>query len=211
MPEAPKPGAKLQPKMVGVEIKPSPAAADQPTDAPAALPLARVQQVERGDDALACIAMLSKLPLDKVTELAYTLGYPKFGPAYVPDDMLAALAMKAGHWVAKNYKDFTSFETLPPIAILYVDYSEQMDIGRTVLWLRPPQLTDPGTRASPVASRSKQESPRLDLGSRVDLGHGLVIDPAFWIRTEQQILTGAATLHFVPGWFMELAKAVPKP
>lgn len=205
MPEASKPGPKLQSKTVGVEIKSAPAATVKPTDAPAALPLIRVQQSERGDDALACIAMLCKLPLTKVTEMAYTMGYPKFGPAYVPDDMLAALVMKGGEWVAKNYKEFESFEVLPPIAILHVDYSEELDIGRTVLWLRPPESTELSKPQPSVVTSAKQQVHQLGIGSPVELAHGLVIDPAFWIKPAQQVLTGAAILHFVPSWFMEIA------
>lgn len=204
MPEASKPGFQLQPKSVRLETKSSPAATFKPTDALAALPLIRVQQAERGDDALACVAMLCNLSLEKVTEIAHTMGYPKFGPAYVTDDMLAALAMKGGQWVAKNYEEFESFEALPPIAILYVDYSEEMEVGRTVLWLRPPRSTDLDKQQHSTVSSATQEVLELGIGSPVELGHGLVIDPAFWIKPAQQIISGAAILHFVPSWFMEL-------
>lgn len=215
MSDVSKPDEKSLPKTTATaEVKTNVSAIKQHAAGPLSLatnpspPIARIEQTERCDDAIACVAMLCRMPLERVTELAHGLGYPKVGPAYFTDDMLAALAMKAGNWVAKNYKEFVNVETLPPIAILYVDYSEAMDVGRTVLWLRPPAPADasklPPTQA---AHRASQVPLQVVGGSRVELGPGFVIDPAHWIKPEQRVLTGVSIMHFVPGWFMELTQA----
>ena len=180
-------------------------------------PVTRVQQQERCDDALACIAMLSAKSLAEVVELAFSVGYPRVGPAFVSDDMLVILAMKSGGWVGKNYKPFESFAKLPPIAILYVDYSEVMDVGRTVLWLRPPKEDGASSLKSAasnktlsIASPGNKMPASEGVGATMDLGAGYVIDPAYWITPEQQVLTGVAAVHFQAEWYMEMNLSATK-
>ena len=175
------------------------------------VPVARIQQQERGDDPLACLAMLSSKSLAEVTELAYSVGYPRHGPAYVPDEMLVVLALKSGGWVAKNYKEFDTFNQLPSIAIVYVDYCQAIDLGRTVLWLKHPKsqghtTSKPQALAKSSASALPMTKPANLAGSSstLDLGAGYVIDPAYWITPEQQIITGITSVHFEPMWYMEL-------
>lgn len=174
-------------------------------------PVPRIQQIERCDDPLACLAMLSKKSLEEVTALAHEAGFPRQGPAYIPDEMLVVLAMKSGGWVAKNYKEFTSFSQLPSIAILHVDYSEAIDLGRTVLWLKPPLPEGLQENKAPALAPIDSDTPLAShpsssagSASLFDLGSGYVIDPAYWIEPEQQILTGVTPVHFQPWWYMEL-------
>ncbi|MBF5004761.1 hypothetical protein [Diaphorobacter caeni] len=215
MPDDSKPGDVPSPKMTtspdakttsSAAVAKTAASTSPQTPPKPSPPVSRVEQSDRCDDALACVAMLCRMPLDKVTEMAHGLGYPKVGPAYVTDDMLVAFVMKAGNWVAKSYKDFTHFDALPPIAILYVDYSEVLDVGRTVLWLRPPAPSDAVKLSTKAAVRPGQAPVQLVRGNRVELGQGFVMDPAYWIKPEQQILTGVSIMHFAPGWFMELTQ-----
>ncbi len=186
--------------------------AAMPSTATAA-PIPRIQQIERCDDPLACLAMLSNKSLEEVTALAHEAGFPRQGPAYIPDDMLVVLAMKSGGWVAKNYKEFTSFSQLPSIAILHVDYSEVIDLGRTVLWLKPPlregQQESKASTVVPINSDKPPLSSAEDT-TLFDLGSGYVIDPAYWIEPEQQILTGLTPVHFEPWWYMELNLKITK-
>ena len=126
---------------------PSPAApAPAPDTAAAALtgtavvikdftsPFRRTLQTERMDDAFACIAMVVHKPISEVAEAAYRLGYPKHGPAITTDTLIAKLLMELGQLVASKYLDFHTWEALPDVAIVYVDYDEQMEIGRHILW-----------------------------------------------------------------------------
>ncbi|WP_313331285.1 hypothetical protein [Comamonas sp.] len=180
-------------------------------------PVPRIQQTERCDDPLACLAMLSNKTLEQITALAYDAGYPRHGPAYIPDEMLVALAMKSGGWVAKIYKEFISFSQLPAIAILYVDYSEVVDLGRTVLWMRPPSAVAAQHSKPPVLAKINGESSLTSMtqspsgsASTLDLGAGFIIDPAYWITPDQQIITGITPVHFEPMWYMELNSKITK-
>jgi len=97
-------------------------------------PFKRVQMEERMDDSLACIATLTGRPLEEVKKLAFDMGLPKNGPCYVTEDMIAKLLMKAGNLVGSKYKDFEKVDLLPDVAILLVDYDEETEIGRHVVW-----------------------------------------------------------------------------
>jgi hypothetical protein len=97
-------------------------------------PFKRVEMRERMDDSLACIATLTGRTLDDVTKLAIEFGLPPYGPCFVDEDMIAKLLMNLGNLVATKYKDFVSIDALPDVAILLVDYDEDTEIGRHVVW-----------------------------------------------------------------------------
>ena len=140
-------------------------------------PFRRIQQTERMDDAFSCIAMVVHKPLAEVAEAAYRLGYPKHGPAIATDTLIAKLLMELGQLVASKYLDFHSWEALPDVAIVYVDYDETMEIGRHILWHH--------VRAS---------------GPQTALSY--VIDPAHWIKPEQGGTTELK--RYRPGWYIEI-------
>ena len=96
-------------------------------------PFGRIQQTERLDDTFACTAMVVRKPLTEVAEAAYRLGYPKHGPAIASETLIAKLLMELGQLVASKYLDFHSWEALPDVAIVYVDYDQEMEIGRHIL------------------------------------------------------------------------------
>ena len=116
--------------------------AKPPADAPGTVvvikdftsPFRRIQQTERMDDTFACIAMVVHKPLTEVAEAAYRLGYPKHAPAIASETLIAKLLMELGQLVASKYLDFHSWEALPDVAIVYVDYDQDMEIGRHILW-----------------------------------------------------------------------------
>jgi hypothetical protein len=62
------------------------------------------------------------------------MGLPKNGPYFVGEDMIAKLLMKTGGLVASKYKEFEKIELLPDVAILLVEYDEDTEIGRHVVW-----------------------------------------------------------------------------
>ena len=140
-------------------------------------PFRRIQQTERMDDAFSCIAMVVHKPLAEVAEAAYRLGSPKHGPAIATDTLIAKLLMELGQLVASKYLDFHSWEALPDVAIVYVDYDETMEIGRHILWHH--------VRAS---------------GAQTALSY--VIDPAHWIKPEQGGTTELK--RYRPGWYIEI-------
>ena len=97
-------------------------------------PFNRVPMKERMDDSLACIASLTGRTLEDVTKMAIDIGLPEHGPCYVTEDMIAKLLMKAGSLVGSKYKEFQKLDLLPDVAILLVDYDEETEIGRHVVW-----------------------------------------------------------------------------
>ena len=140
-------------------------------------PFGRIQQTERLDDTFACTAMVVRKPLTEVAEAAYRLGYSKHGPAIASETLIAKLLMELGQLVASKYLDFHTWEALPDVAIVYVDYDQDMEIGRHILWHH--------VRAS---------------GPQNALSY--VIDPAHWIKPEQGATTDLK--RYKPDWYIEI-------
>lgn len=140
-------------------------------------PFARVQMKERIDDSLACIATLTNRTLEDVTKMAIDFGLPANGPCFVNEDMIAKLLMKAGGLVATKYKEVDSIDALPYVAILLVEYSEETEIGRHVVWHHVKGVKD------------------------VPSFH-YVIDPAHWIPAADHYTTAVEAL--APAYYIEV-------
>ncbi|THT98708.1 hypothetical protein E9531_13560 [Lampropedia puyangensis] len=147
----------------------------------------RIAQSERCDDVLACIAMIAGKTLQEVTAVAHSLGFAKHGPANMSESLIAKVAMLSAQLVTSNYKDFDTFEALPPLALLYVDYTDEMEIGRHVLWHRP----------SPVK------------GQESTITGAYIIDPGNWIEPKRQITQDFS--HLRVDWFLSVHAAKPIP
>ena len=145
-------------------------------------PFRRIAQADRMDDGFACIAMLMHKSLEEVLQHAFSLGYPRTGPAILTDEWIARLLMSLGQLVGSKYKDFHSWEALPDVALVYVEYNEDMDIGRHVLWHH-------------VRASGKQNA------------LSYIIDPAHWIKPEQQVTTDYK--RYVPDWYIEVRASKP--
>lgn len=139
-------------------------------------PFNRVQMEERADDALSCIAILTGRTLAEVNKMAVTLGYPAHGPAWVDISLIAKLLFNLSNLVASDYKDFVSLDAMPDVAILMVDYKEDTDIGRHVVWHHVR-----GTAAQPAFS--------------------YVIDPAGWLDPKHHVTADFGHLSFKPAAF----------
>lgn len=135
-------------------------------------PFGRIQQTERLDDTFACTAMVVRKPLTEVAEAAYRLGYPKHGPAIASETLIAKLLMELGQLVASKYLDFHTWEALPDVAIVYVDYDQDMEIGRHILWHH-------------VRPSGKQNA------------LSYIIDPAHWIKPEQGVTTDLSATRLI--------------
>ena len=143
-------------------------------------PFKLIPQLDRSDDLLACVAILTGKSLADVRKQAEQFGLPKTGPYWVDIDMTAKLLMNLGNLVATKYKEFTSFAALPDVAILLIDYDEDTEIGRHVIWhhIR-------GTKDQQALS--------------------YVIDPALHISASQQMTTEFG--HLKPAWYVEVTVA----
>jgi len=143
-------------------------------------PFKLVAQIDRFDDLLACVAILTGKPMADVRKLAEQFGLPKTGPYWVDHVMTAKLLMNLGNLVATSYKEFTSFAALPDVAILLVDYSETTEIGRNLIW-------------------------HHIRGTKEQQAFSYVIDPALHISAPQQMTTEFG--HLKPAWYVEVTAA----
>lgn len=99
-------------------------------------PFRVVRQATRHDCVLAAIGTLSGKTLDEVWAAAYKLGLPKTGVYFVDETLIAKLLMQLGGLTSTVWKDFTSFDALPAVCLLWVDTDpkDPDNSGRTVLF-----------------------------------------------------------------------------
>jgi hypothetical protein len=142
-------------------------------------PFKRVQQDCRIEDAFACCSMLCNRTLLEVNKMAVTLGYPAHGPAWVEENLIAALLFNLGELKAHRFAEFTSFSALPDVCLLMVDYVESVDTGRLVLFHH-------------VRGTGTQQA------------FSYIIDPADWIDPKHHITTSVAHLKLEPAWYIEV-------
>jgi hypothetical protein len=135
----------------------------------------------RGDDALACVATLTGRSLDEIMKLAVQMGYPPNGPAYVANVGLLTRLLHNFRLAADDWQEVTSFDALPDVAILMVDWHSTLEYGRHVVWHHVR-----GTDASPSFS--------------------YVLDPRPNIPAEQQMTTNWSHLRLEPAWYIEVAQ-----
>jgi hypothetical protein len=142
-------------------------------------PFKRVQQTCRTECAFACCAMVCGKTLEEVQKMAVTLGYPKHGPAWIENDLIAKIIFNLSELKASQFSDFISIAALPDVCFLMVDYVESIDSGRYVHFQH---------------CRASDRHPSLSY----------VIDPADWIPQPEQITTNFSHLKLKPSWFIEI-------
>lgn len=135
----------------------------------------------RGDDALACVATLAGQSLKDVTALAIQMGYPSEGPAYIANAGLIARLLHNFRLTGGDWQELTSFDALPDVAILMVDWHSTLEFGRHVVWHHVR-----GTDAYPSFS--------------------YIVDPRPNIAVEQQLTTNWSHLKLEPAWYIEVAQ-----
>lgn len=135
-------------------------------------PFKRVEQKERGDCALAAVATITNHTLEQITELAYQHGYPRFGPAWIDDTLIAKLLYQHG-LIGSEWKEVASAAAMPYIAILMVDYNPKTEIGRHVVWHH-------------VKGTDTQQA------------FSYIIDPAYWLDPKHHVTTDFSHLGMKP-------------
>lgn len=105
---------------------------------------ARVQQSERHDDVLACLAMLAGNTLEALRAVAENHGMPKIGPfhSHISDEAFIARVLGSFGLVSTNWKAADSFTALPAVAIAGVDADLDYETCRCVLFCRMPATKD---------------------------------------------------------------------
>ena len=146
-------------------------------------PWKHVTMEERMDDSLACVAMLTGRSLAEIKEQAYKFGRPKFGPAWVYNQMVAKLLYQYG-LIASDDKEVDDIASLPDVAILMLDFNKEMDFGRYVLWHQV---------------RGTDEQPAFNY----------ILDPANWLDEKYRITADFRHLKIGPPlYFIEVT---PRP
>ena len=137
----------------------------------------RVAQSGDFDDAFACIATLAGKTLEEVRATAIKLfRHPEHGPYFISETLLNSLFAHYG-LVSTVWKAVeTPISGLPDVAILLIDYDEETELGRQVVFHRMRPTSGP----KPVIE--------------------YVIDPAYWIPPQKQIQADLKALQ--PAWFI---------
>lgn len=139
-------------------------------------PFKRVQMEERNDDALACISTLANKTLAEVTKIAVDQGYPPFGPAFVDNSLMTRVLGKLG-LAGGEYEEVPSIDALPDVAVLMIDYREDDDMGRHVVWHH-------------VRGTADQKA------------YSYIIDPASWLEAKHHVTTDWRHLKLTPAWYI---------
>lgn len=105
-----------------------------PTTFTPAFPFAA--QTNDFDDVFACAAMLSGKTIGEVREIAIAkTKHPARGPYYLGETHIAALMAQLG-LVATVYKEVSRVSDIPDVALILVDYNDDMEVGRHILFHR---------------------------------------------------------------------------
>lgn len=95
-----------------------------------------VAQTNDFDDVFACTAMLSGKTIEEVREIAIAkTKHPARGPYYLGETHIAALMAQLG-LVATVYKEVSRVSDIPDVALILVDYNDDMEVGRHILFHR---------------------------------------------------------------------------
>jgi hypothetical protein len=141
----------------------------------------RVQQAGDFDCAFAVVAMIANTTLEAVRGVAIArFHHPAHGPYWITGELIANLLEHYGYETGM-YEEPASIADIPDLAIAVVDYDDQFNLGRNVLFHR--------ARAS--ASH--------DLGCTFEY----VIDPAYWVPPQDHVRTSLPAIQ----WFLEIRPA----
>jgi hypothetical protein len=104
-----------------------------------------VAQTDERDDVFACAAMLSGKKIEEVREIAIAkTKHPTRGPYYLGEVHIAALMAQLG-LVATVYKEVSRVSDIPDVALILVDYNDDMEVGRHILFHRAKASHSSGT------------------------------------------------------------------
>ena len=93
---------------------------------------------------LVCIASITGITFEEIREYAIkNYKPPRYGAFWVMDELIQKLLAAHG-WKAKEWKEvLTPISGLPDIATLLIDYDEETEIGRSVVYQRVASKDNP--------------------------------------------------------------------
>ena len=143
----------------------------------------KVVMEERIDDSLACVAILTNQTLADIKEQAYKFGLPRFGPAWVYNEMVAKLLFQHG-LIGSEEKEAGDFASLPDVAILTIAWNDDMQFGRSVVWHH-------------VRGTDTQQA------------FNYILDPASWLDEKHRITADFRHLKIEPPFYY--VEVTPRP
>ena len=128
---------------------------------------------------LACIATIVGASLDDVRACAIKNGLPKHGPFWVTADLIAKIFSSFGFQSSPEWKSVvTPTQGLSDVAIMLIEYDEETEIGRSVVYQR---------------TASKANPPGYE---------EWIIDPAYWVPTDKQVSQSARSV--MASWYLSV-------
>ncbi|MDP2367408.1 hypothetical protein [Rhodoferax sp.] len=143
-------------------------------------PFVRVAQQGTHDDLLACAAVLCGKTMADVKTMAVTLGMRANGPFYMDEVLFRKILFNLSNLAVSDYKDFTSLDALPMVAVLCVDYDAN-ELCRHLIFHHVRATAE-------FASFS------------------YLIDVANWIDDKQHVTTDFSHLNMKPAWYLEITQ-----
>lgn len=144
-----------------------------------------VAQTDDFCDVFACAAMAAGKTIEEVREIAIAkTRHPARGPYYLGETHIAALMAQLG-LVATVYKEVSRVSDIPDVALILVDYNDDMEVGRHILFHRGKSGHAPGTTVE------------------------YALDPAPWCKPADRVRTNFKTIagHWVIGLHAMSGKA----
>ncbi|MFY7865516.1 hypothetical protein [Roseateles sp.] len=148
---------------------------------PGASPFKRVEMKGTHDDLLACAAMLCGKSIEDAKKMAVMLGMPANGPFFMSDVLFRQILFNLSNLAVSEYKDLTSVDALPDVAVLCVDYDKHSEACRHVVFHHV---------------RASEKTPSFSY----------VIDPANWLDPKHHVTTDLSHLNLKPAWYLEITQ-----
>jgi len=120
----------------------------------------RIEAPSESLDGISCVAMVSGKPIADVFKVAvekFKLR-PTNGPYYIDQSRLQILLAAFG-FVASNFKEITSMNDVPDLALVWQDTDPEMDMGKVFLFHRMKDFGNPKQSFAYVIDTTAQSDP----------------------------------------------------
>jgi hypothetical protein len=122
----------------------------------------RVEAPRESLDGIACVSMITGKPITDILKFAIETFKlrPTNGPYFFDENRLQILFVKNG-FVAKNFREVTSINDLPDLAIVWQETDPEMEVGRHLLFHRMKDFANPKQNYAYVIDPAPQTDPSL--------------------------------------------------
>ncbi len=130
----------------------------------------------------ACVATVCSVSLDDVRNVAIKkYKHPAYGPFWITQELIQQLFREFG-WIASDWRQImTPLSGITDVAMLAINYDEEMEFGRPVIFQRSANKDDPSGFVEHI------------------------IDPAYWVPENKRVTSDIKA--YAPAWWMSLSPA----